>query len=337
MVEKEADVEMGDAEEVDLTSTSIDRLQEYNINAADINKLKSAGICTCKGLLMVTRKELLSIKGISDQKIDKMLEAANKIESLGFSKATDILTKRNNIRRITTGSSNLDKLLEGGIESMAITEAFGEFRTGKTQLCHTLCVTAQLSKEDKGGYGKVIYIDTENTFRPERIKDIAKRYDLNENEILDNIFVARAYTVDHLNQLLMFAATKMNEDNFSLMIIDSIMAPFRVDYTGRGELSERQQVLGKTLSRMLKIAEQFNVAVFITNQVMSDPGGNSAFACDPRKPVGGNIMAHASTTRLYFRKGKGENRICKIYDSPMLPESECTFAVSDGGITDPSE
>ena len=113
MVEKEADVEMDNVEEVDLTSTSIDRLQEYNINAADINKLKSAGICTCKGLLMVTRKELLSIKGISDQKIDKMLEAANKIESLGFSKATDILTKRNNIRRITTGSSNLDKLLEG--------------------------------------------------------------------------------------------------------------------------------------------------------------------------------------------------------------------------------
>ena len=135
----------------------------------------------------------------------------------------------------------------------------------------------------------------------------------------------------------MAAASKMYEDNYSLMIVDSIMAPFRVDYTGRGELSERQQVLGKTLSRLLKIAEQFNVAVFMTNQVMSDPGGNTAFACDPRKPVGGNIVAHASTTRLYFRKGKGEQRVCKIYDSPLLPESECTFCLGDGGVCDPND
>ena len=264
-----------------------------------------------------------------------MIEAAEKIEGLGFSKASDVLVKREHIRKITTGSRNLDNLLQGGIESMAITEAFGEFRTGKTQLSHTLCVTAQLPKENGGGHGKVIYIDTENTFRPERIKEIAKRFEVDENEILDNILVARAYTVDHLNQLLMFAASKMYDDDYALLIVDSIMAPFRVDYTGRGELSERQQVLGKTLSRLLKIAEQFNVAVFMTNQVMADPGGSSAFACDPRKPVGGNIIAHASTTRLYFKKGKGEQRICKIYDSPLVAETECNFAISIGGIVDP--
>ena len=326
-----------ESSEDNLTSTTIDRLQEYGINAADINKLKSAGICTAKGLLMVTRKELLNIKGISDVKIDKMVEAAQKIESLGFFKATDVMTRRQHIRRITTGSKNLDTLLQGGIESMAITEAFGEFRTGKTQLSHTLCVTAQLAKENGGGHGKVCYIDTENTFRPERIKEIAKRFDLDETATLDNILVARAYTVDHLNQLLMFAAAKMYEDEFALLIVDSIMAPFRVDFSGRGELSERQQILGRTLSRMLKIAEQFNVAVFMTNPVMADPGGNAAFAVDPRKPVGGNIMAHASTTRLYFRKGKGEQRICKIYDSPLLPESECTFQIGEGGISDPSD
>ena len=323
--------------EDNLSSVSIDKLQDFNINVADINKLKSAGICTAKGLLMVTRKELLNIKGITDVKVDKMIEAAQKIESLGFSKATDIMVKREHIRRITTGSKNLDNLLQGGIESMAITEAFGEFRTGKTQLAHTLCVTAQLDKENGGGHGKVCFIDTENTFRPERIKEIAKRFELDEEATLDNILVARAYTVDHLNQLLMFAAAKMYEDEFALLIVDSIMSPFRVDYSGRGELSERQQVLGKTLSRMLKIAEQFNVAVFMTNQVMSDPGGNSAFAMDPRKPVGGNIVAHASTTRLYFRKGKGEQRICKIYDSPLLPESEATFQLGIGGISDPSD
>ncbi len=145
-------------------------------------------------------------------------------------------SKRERIRRISTGSSNLDKLLQGGIESQAITEVFGEFRTGKTQLSHTLCVTAQLPIENGGGAGKVCYIDTENTFRPERIDAIAKRYDLDPTETLENIIVARAYTVDHLNQLLMAAAAKMNEEEYALLIVDSIMAPFRVDYSGRAEL-----------------------------------------------------------------------------------------------------
>lgn len=146
-----------------LTSTTIDKLQEFNINAADITKLKGAGICTVKGLLMVTRKELLNIKGISDVKVDKMVEAAQKIECLGFYKATIIMNKREKLRRISTGSKNLDNLLQGGIESMALTEVFGEFRTGKTQISHTLCVTAQMSTEQGGGNGKVAFIDTENT------------------------------------------------------------------------------------------------------------------------------------------------------------------------------
>ena len=176
------------------------------------------------------------IKGIGDNKVDKIIDAANKVESMGFAKASDIAIKRKNLRRISTGSSNLDALLQGGIESMAITEAFGEFRCGKTQLAHTLCVTAQLGKENGGGGGKVVFIDTENTFRPERITEICNRFGVDPEEILNGIIVARAYTSDHLNQLLMKAAEKMTEDEYALLIVDSIMAPFRVDYTGRGEL-----------------------------------------------------------------------------------------------------
>jgi meiotic recombination protein DMC1 len=146
------------------------------------------------------------------------------------------MTRRTKIRRVTTGSKNLDTLLQGGIESMAITEVFGEFRTGKTQLCHTLCVTAQMGVECGGGNGKVCYIDTENTFRPERIKSIAERFNLDPESTLENIIIARAYTVDHLNQLLMAAAGKMFEEEYALLIVDSIMAPFRVDFSGRGEL-----------------------------------------------------------------------------------------------------
>lgn len=126
----------------------------------------------------------------------------------------------------------------------------------------------------------------------------------------------------------------MVQDQFALLVIDSIMAPFRVDYSGRGELSERQQVLGKMLNKIQKISEQFNICVFMSNQVMADPGASMAYAADPKKPIGGNILAHASTTRLYLRKGKGEQRVCKIFDSPCIPEGECIFQISEGGIID---
>lgn len=238
---------------------------------------------------------------------------------------------------ISTGSKAFDTLLGGGIETQSITEAFGEFRTGKTQLSHTLCVTAQMPKSMGGGQGKVVYIDTECTFRPERIRSIAERFGLDPEKTLENILVAEAWTVDRLNQLIAQSAAIMMEDTFSLIIVDSIMAPFRVDYSGRGELSERQQVLGKTLSRLHKLGEQFNCAVFMTNQVMADPGMSMAYAADPKKPIGGNIMAHASTTRLYLRKGRGEQRICKIYDSPLIAEGEVIFQISEGGIIDATE
>jgi meiotic recombination protein DMC1 len=192
---------------------------------------------------------MLNIKGITEQKAEKIYEAANKIESMSFQSGIAILEKRKKIRRITTGSRQFDMLLckctrvspnaEGGVESQGITEAFGEFRTGKTQLAHTLCVTAQLSKSQGGGEGKVLYIDTENTFRPERIKQIAGRFGLDPEAVLGNILVGRAFTVDAVSTLILQAAAAMIEDQFALMVVDSIMAPYRVDYSGRGELAER--------------------------------------------------------------------------------------------------
>ena len=195
-------------------------------------------------------------------------------------------------------------------------------------------MTAQLPRSQGGGAGKVLYIDTENTFRPERIKSIANRFDLDPEGVLNNILVGRAFTVDSLINLLMQATGAMIGDQFSLLVVDSIMAPFRVDFSGRGELAERQQILNRVLSGLQKISEQFNVAVFITNQVTADPGGGMTYAVDPKKPVGGNVIAHASTTRLFLRKGKGEQRVCKIYDSPTIAESECLYQLTDGGIGD---
>ncbi|XP_068047379.1 meiotic recombination protein DMC1/LIM15 homolog isoform X2 [Anomalospiza imberbis] len=257
----------------------------------------------------------------------------------GFLTAFEYSEKRKMVFHISTGSQEFDKLLGGGIESMAITEAFGEFRTGKTQLSHTLCVTAQLPGPNGYTGGKIIFIDTENTFRPDRLRDIADRFNVDHEAVLDNVLYARAYTSEHQMELLDYVAAKFHEEAgiFKLLIIDSIMALFRVDFSGRGELAERQQKLAQMLSRLQKISEEYNVAVFVTNQMTADPGATMTFQADPKKPIGGHILAHASTTRISLRKGRGELRIAKIYDSPEMPENEATFAITTGGIGDAKE
>ena len=317
----------------------INLLQDHGINAADLKKLKQAGICTVKGVQMTTRKSLSNIKGISDAKVDKIKEAASKMIAPGFITALSFSGKRKQVFKISTGSEDFDKLLGGGVESMSITEVFGEFRTGKTQLSHTLSVTTQMPGANGYSGGKVVYIDTENTFRPDRLRPIADRFNLDQNAVLDNVMYARAYTSEHQMELLDHVAAKFHEEPgiFKLLIVDSVMALFRVDFSGRGELADRQQKLAQMLSRLQKISEEYNVAVFLTNQMTADPGATMSFQADPKKPIGGHILAHASTTRISLRKGRGELRIAKIYDSPDMPESEATFAITNGGIADAKE
>ncbi|XP_022784949.1 meiotic recombination protein DMC1/LIM15 homolog [Stylophora pistillata] len=330
--------ELSDQEEESFYQ-DIDLLQNHGINVADIKKLKSAGICTIKGVQMTTRRKMCQIKGISEAKMEKIKEAAAKLANAGFVTALEYSDMRKMVFRISSGSTELDKLLGGGIESMSITEVFGEFRTGKTQLSHTLCVSAQLPGANGYTGGKVIFIDTENTFRPDRLREIADRFNLDQNAMLDNVLYCRAYTSEHQYELMDSVAAKFHEEPgvFKLLIIDSIMALFRVDFCGRGELADRQQKLAQMLSRLQKLSEEFNVAIFITNQMTADPGATMSFQADPKKPIGGHILAHASTTRISLRKGRGETRIAKIYDSPDLPENEATFAVTSGGIADAKE
>ncbi|VWU48591.1 meiotic recombination protein DMC1, putative, partial [Hepatocystis sp. ex Piliocolobus tephrosceles] len=263
----------------------IEKLQDLGINVADINKLKGSGYCTILSLIQTTKKELCNVKGLSEAKVDKILEVASKIENCSsFITANQLIQKRSKILKLTTGSTIFDQTLGGGIESMCITELFGENRCGKTQVCHTLAVTAQLPKEANGGNGKVCYIDTEGTFRPEKICKIAERFGINGEDVLNNILYARAFTHEHLYQLLAIAAAKMCEEPFALLVVDSIISLFRVDFSGRGELSERQQKLNKTMSTLSKLGEQFNIAIVITNQVMSDPAATMTFIANPMKP-----------------------------------------------------
>lgn len=222
------------------------------------------------------------------------------------------------------------------MQSMSITEVFGEFRTGKTQLCMTLCIACQLDGNGDQQSGRAAYIDTEGTFRPERLREIAKRFNLDPDEALENVAYARAFNSEHQMDLITLIAGKFAEEpgRYKLLIVDSIISLFRTDFSGRGDLGERQQRLNQMLARLARISEEFNVAVFITNQMMADPGATMTFVADPKKPVGGHVLAHASTTRIALRKGRNETRIAKIYDSPDLPEAEATYAIGEGGIVD---
>eukprot|EP00483_Globobulimina_turgida_P002008 UN02010 len=222
-------------------------------------------------------------------------------KTMKFMTATEYYKKREDVIQITTGSTKFDELLGGGIETGSITEIFGEFRTGKTQICHMLCVTCQFPVQSGGAEGCALYIDTEGTFRPKRVEQMAGRYGMDSNDLLDNISFARAYSSDHQMKLLQEAASMMASSHYALVIVDSATALFRSEYVGRGELSVRQQTLGKFLRQLLQLCDIFGVAVVITNQVVSDPGGMS-FGPNT-KPIGGNIIAHASTTRISLRKG----------------------------------
>jgi DNA repair protein RadA len=247
---------------------------------------------------------------------------------MGFQSGTDVLEKRKNVKKLDTGSDNVNELLGGGFETGSITECFGEYGSAKTQIAHSLCVNIQ--KHDPTA--SAVYIDTENTFRPERIVQIAESYDLDKDDILNNIKVARAFNSDHQMLLAEKVEKIINEgENVELIVVDSLTAHFRAEFVGRGTLAERQQKLNKHMHRLAKLADQHNLCVYVTNQVMSNP---DQFFGDPTKAIGGNIVAHNSAFRIYLRRGKKGTRVAKLVDSPSMPEGEAVFNITNAGIVD---
>ncbi|KAK7201019.1 DNA repair protein RAD51 [Novymonas esmeraldas] len=310
-------------------------LENYGVATSDIKKLMEYGFYTVESVAYAPKKAILAVKGISENKAEKIMAECAKLVPMGFTSAVAYHEARKEIIMVTTGSREVDKLLGGGVETGSITELFGEFRTGKTQLCHTLCVTCQLPISQGGAEGMALYIDTEGTFRPERLVAVAERYKLDPDDVLANVACARAFNTDHQQQLLLQASAMMAENRFALIIVDSATALYRTDYTGRNELAARQVHLGKFLRSLHNLAEEYGVAVVVTNQVVANVDGSAQmFQADAKKPIGGHIMAHASTTRLSLRKGRGEQRIIKVYDSPCLAEAEAIFGIYDDGVGD---
>ncbi|MFX0049050.1 MAG: DNA repair and recombination protein RadA [Candidatus Hermodarchaeota archaeon] len=297
-----------------------------------VKKLKDAGIVSIRTLAIYPITKLMDEAGIGEKTAQKIIKAAQDIENMGFKSADIIWEKRKQLNRLTTNSSTLDEILAGGIEPGSVTEFYGEYRTGKTQIAHQLCVNVQLPYEEGGLEGNALYIDTEATFRPERIIQMAEAKDLDYNKTLQNIIVGRAYNSDHQVLLIQEANKIVKEKNIKLIIVDSIIGHFRSEYVGRGTLANRQQVLNGHIHDLLRLTEVFDeLAVIFTNQVSSKP---DVFYGNPTVATGGNIVAHGATIRIYLRKGKGEQRVAKIIDAPHLAEAEAVFSITEDGIKD---
>ena len=303
------------------------------IGPAVSSKLETAGIFDLMSLAVMSPAALSDTAGISAAVARKAIQAARSMLDLGFVEGTEFAKRREDITHISTGSVNFNDLLGGkGLESKAITEAFGSYGSGKTQLGLTLAVNGQLPVEKGGSNGKCVFIDTEGTFRPSRIKQIAEGLGANAEKVLKNIFVARAFNSDHQILLLEKISEMIKAgEPIKLLIIDSLTAHFRAEFAGRGQLADRQQKLNRYMHNLMKLAETHNLAVYVTNQVMANP---AQMFGDPTTAIGGHIVGHASTFRIYLRRGKKGSRVAKLIDSPNLPDNEAVFFVTENGVVD---
>ncbi len=301
------------------------------VGEATAEKLREAGFTTLESIAMANANELKNAAGLGDGTARKIINAARESLDIGFLTGTEIWKRMQERKKLTTSSETLNKLLGGGVETQAITEFFGEYGSGKTQICHQLAVNVQLP-EDQGGLGKTpLYVDTENTFRPERIIQMSEARGLDPDSILGNIVVAPAYTSDHQMLMVEKAEEMIKEKDIGLVVVDSLTSQFRSDYTGRGMLADRQQKLNRHMRTLLKLSVFHNLAVVVSNQVLARP---DFFFGDPTAPIGGHIVGHASTFRIYLRKSKGGKRVARLIDSPSLPEGEAIFSVIGDGIRD---
>jgi DNA repair protein RadA len=325
-------------DDTNLKSTlTLDTIEE--IGPATRDRLEEAGIKSIKDLVVRGPVDVAESTGMEMEKSVQLCNKARiRLEELGiidksFVTATKLYDKRKQEERISTGSKNLDNLFEGGIETRAVTEIYGEYGTGKTQICHTLCLMVQQKKSKNRLNHRALYIDTENTFRPERIVSIALARNLDPFKALENIIVGKAYNSAHQELIIEQTGPIIDANNVKLLIVDSAVAHYRSEFLGRATLSERQQRLNKFMHMLLRIAETYDIAILATNQIQSSP---DAIFGDPLKPTGGHVVAHTSTYRVYLKRS-GKNRIARMVDSPYHPEREVLFTLTEQGVTDPDE
>lgn len=298
------------------------------IGSATAEKLSAAGFDSLMALAVATPGELSEAAGVTEAAARKMIQSSRSEMDMGFQSGDDLLEKRKKVIKISTGSKNFDEMLGGGFETGGITECFGQYGSSKTQIAHALCVSCQVDEPD----AVAVYIDTENTFRPERIQQFASGFGVDPQQALQQVKVARAFNSDHQMLLAEKVEDLVKQGNkVRVIVVDSLTAHFRAEFVGRGTLANRQQKLNKHMHVLAKVADLNNICVYVTNQVMAKP---DTFFGDPTEAIGGNIVAHNSTFRIYLRRGKKGTRVAKLVDSPNLPDAECVYEVKEDGLKD---
>ncbi len=317
-----------------MSQVSLDIQDLDGVGPVTAGKLRAAGFDSVESLAIAPVRELVEKATLETSVALKVSRAARQTIQTDFVTAKQLWERRKTLLRLSLGSSNLDKLLGGGLESQSITEFVGEFGAGKSQICMKLSINAQQPSNEGGLEGRVLFIDTEGTFSAQRVYQMAQASGLEAEKVLDGILYSRVYNSDHQILTVDHAFKVCKEENVKLLVVDSVLSHFRGEYIGRESLSERQQRLNSHLHKLLRIAQALNLAVVITNQVQANP---QAFFGDPTRPAGGNILAHASTHRIMLKKASGGLRVAKVIDSPYLPESETYFQITEKGVEDASK
>lgn len=302
------------------------------VGPATAEKLREAGFEELLAVAVMSAGDLAEQAELGEAVASKIIAAAKKMANIGgFLSGAALLERRREVMKLSSMVQSIDDLLAGGFETQALVEVYGEFGSGKTQIGHQLAVNCTMPIEEGGFDGDIFYIDTEDTFRPERITQMARGRGLDPDAVLERIHVARAYNSAH-QMLLAEEIKRMSRGrNIKMIIVDSLTSHFRAEYIGRGMLANRQQKLNRHLKDLKQLADVNNALVLVTNQVQSKP---DAMWGDPTKPIGGHVLAHASTFRLYLRKAKGGRRIARLVDSPNLPDGECVYQVTEDGLRD---
>jgi len=297
------------------------------VGVATAEKLAQAGFTDLMSIATISTGALVELTGMTEMGAKKVINSARDSLDMGFVQATEYEKARERIFHITTGVPAFDSMLGGGVESGATTECFGEYGSSKTQIAHQLAVNVQLLDENN----QCVYIDTEGSFRPDRIRQMARGKGLDEDKILKNVIVGRAYNCDH--QMLLAEKIdeliKIEKKPIKLIIVDSLTSHFRAEFVGRGMLADRQQKINRHIKLLSKLGDIHNVVIYVTNQVSVDP---SQMFGDPTKAIGGHIVGHNSTFRIYLRKGKRGSRVAKLVDAPNLPDAETIFNVVEAGL-----
>ena len=337
-----------------------DELEDLpGVGPATADKLVENGFESYQSIAVASPGEMSNTADIGESSASDIINAAREAADVGgFETGATVLERREEIGKLSWQIDEVDDLLGGGIETQSITEVYGEFGSGKSQVTHQMAVNVQLSKENGGLEGGCIFVDSEDTFRPERIDDMVRGLDdeiladeMERREIegtpsdeeameelvaafLDQIHVAKAFNSNH--QILLAEKAKElageheeSEWPIRIVCVDSLTAHFRAEYVGRGELADRQQKLNKHLHDLMRIGDLFNTAILVTNQVASNP---DSYFGDPTQAIGGNILGHASTFRIYLRKSKGDKRIVRLVDAPNLADGEAVMRVQGEGL-----